>query len=275
MTTQRHDSHIRQYDNLLRSILTKGENVMERSGEGARKLFGHAMRFDVSETIPLLTGKAVACKYTYYELLWFISGSTLLNDLDPRVRHWWSKWVKNQDTSDLGPIYGKQLRAHGAGQVDQLAQLIDGIKNNPMSRRHIVTTWDPSSIPDMGLPPCHGLVIQLGVSPRGRLDMCMTQRSADAFIGLPVNMLSYTMLLYMIAHVCNLKPGTLTMFLGDVHIYTPHMEGVREYLDRRPAEQSPTLAINKEVTSLFSFSPDDVVVENYEPMPQIKAALLG
>lgn len=275
MSTVAHLQHTRQYDKLLRQILLEGDRIADRTGEESIKLFGHSLSFDVRETIPILTGKKIASLYTYLELLWFISGSTLLSDLDPRVHHWWDRWIKDPTTSSLGPIYGKQLRDHGAGHVDQLAQVVESIKTSPMSRRHIVTTWDPTSVPDMGLPPCHGLVIQFDVSSDGYLSLCMTQRSADAFVGLPINMLSYTMLLYMVAQVTGLKPGRLTMFLGNVHIYVPHLSAVREYLDRRPAEQSPVLALNENVKDLFEFGVDDVKVKFYYPEGPISAGLFG
>lgn len=261
---------MKQYHVLIREILAHGERSPDRTGTGTLRVFGRSMRFDLADGLPLLTTKRVAVRQTIDELLWFLSGSTHLGDLPERTRHWWAPWAA--EDGKLGPIYGEQYRRsswHG-GTVDQLALLIDGLRTDPFSRRHMINLWHTPAMLAARLPCCHGSVIQFWVSSDRRLSCQMYQRSADVFIGLPVNIASYAILTHLIAHVADLLVGDLSIVLGDAHLYLNHVSQAVEMLTReeRPL---PTLDLDDAPRDIDAIRAPHIRVVGYDPHPAINA----
>ena len=255
---------MKNYINLLQLILDAGTNKTDRTGTGTKSLFGHQMRFDLSKGFPLVTTKKIHLKSVVHELLWFLKGDTNTKYLTDNGVSIWNEWA--DENGELGPIYGKQWRNWNG--TDQIKEVISQIKNNPDSRRIIVSAWNVSEIPLMTLAPCHTL-FQFYVAD-GKLSLQLYQRSADAFLGVPFNIASYALLLMMVAQVCDLKVGELIHSFGDVHIYNNHMEQVKLQLTRKP-KTLPTIKLNKNVKNIFDFTYEDFTLENYTPQPTIKA----
>jgi thymidylate synthase len=262
---------VRAYLDLLRHVLDNGVEKGDRTGTGTRSLFGYQMRFDLRQGFPLLTTKKLHLKSIVHELLWFLSGSTNVGYLRQHGVTIWDEWA--DERGELGPVYGHQWRswpAPGGGTIDQIAHVVDAIRRNPDSRRHIVSAWNPADVDKMALPPCHCL-FQFYVAD-GELSCQLYQRSADLFLGVPFNIASYALLTEMVAQVCDLAPGEFVHTFGDVHLYSNHLEQARAQLAREP-RPLPALRLNPEVKSLFDFRFDDVVVEGYDPHPAIKAPI--
>lgn len=260
---------MKQYLDLLQEIMDHGTVKKDRTGVGTKSIFGHQMRFDLSEGFPLVTTKKVHLKSIIHELLWFIAGDTNITYLKENGVKIWDDWADGN--GDLGPVYGKQWRSWqtpDGRSIDQLAEVIRTIKNNPDSRRMIVCAWNPSDVDRMALPPCH-CFFQFYVAD-GRLSCQLYQRSADMFLGVPFNIASYALLTMMIAQVCGLKPGDFVHTTGDTHIYLNHFDQVREQLSRQP-RQLPKMILNPEVKSIFDFKYEDFTLEGYDPWPTIKA----
>jgi thymidylate synthase len=265
---------MRNYLELLSKALEQGDPKDDRTGIGTLSLFGDQLRFDLRERFPLLTTKRVHLKSVIHELLWFISGDTNIRYLQENGVSIWNEWADEQ--GELGPVYGSQWRHWSTpGEsdrtfVDQLANVVDEIRTNPNSRRLIVSAWNVADVPRMKLPPCH-LLYQFSVSG-GRLSCSMYQRSCDLFLGLPFNIASYALLTLMIAQVTDLDPGDLVISLGDAHIYSNHVEQVRQQLGREPRE-GPTMALDPAVKSLFDFRYEHFHIDGYDPHPAIKAPI--
>ena len=260
---------MKQYLDLLDTILTKGAFKSDRTGTGTYSIFGHQMRFDLSEGFPLLTTKKLHLRSIIYELLWFLQGDTNIRYLKEHGVSIWDEWA--DPNGDLGPIYGHQWRSWGTpdgGKVDQISQLIRQIQETPDSRRLMVCAWNVGEIDKMALPPCH-VLFQFYVN-NGEISLQLYQRSADVFLGVPFNIASYTLLLMMVAQVCDLKPKEFIHTLGDAHIYSNHVEQAKLQLSRDP-RPLPTMRINPEVKDIFSFQYEDFTLENYDPHPHIKA----
>ncbi|MFG1414090.1 thymidylate synthase [Xanthobacter sp. VTT E-85241] len=260
---------MRQYHDLLLRILAEGVRKEDRTGTGTLSVFGHQMRFDLAEGFPLVTTKKLHLKSIVHELLWFLAGDTNIRYLKENGVSIWDEWA--DATGDLGPVYGHQWRSWptpDGGVIDQIAQVISDIKRNPDSRRLIVTAWNPADVPKMALPPCHCL-FQFYVA-EGKLSCQLYQRSADVFLGVPFNIASYALLTSMVAQVAGLKAGEFIHTFGDVHLYSNHMEQAREQLSR-PLRALPRLVLNPQVRDIFAFRYDDVVIEDYNPHPAIKA----
>lgn len=260
---------MKQYLDFLRHILDRGTDKTDRTGVGTRSVFGHQMRFDLSEGFPLVTTKRVHLKSVIYELLWFLRGDSNATWLQERGVTIWDEWAR--EGGDLGPVYGAQWRSwpdYGDGQIDQISQVIEQITKNPDSRRLIVSAWNVAQIDEMALPPCH-LLFQFYVSD-GKLSCMLTQRSADAFLGVPFNIASYALLTMMVAQVCDLEPGEFIWTGGDCHIYSNHMEQVQRQLRREP-KPLPKMHLNPEVKDIFAFRYEDFTLEGYEPHKGIKA----
>ncbi len=262
---------MRQYLDLLTKVMEEGTDRGDRTGTGTRAVFGHQMRFELSAGFPLLTTKKLHLKSIIYELLWFLRGETNVRWLQERGVSIWDEWA--DANGDLGPVYGSQWRSwpdgHG-GTIDQIAQVVESIRNNPESRRHIVTAWNPAEIEGMALPPCHCL-FQFYVAD-GRLSCQLYQRSADIFLGVPFNIASYALLTQMVAQVTGLKVGDFVHTLGDAHLYANHFEQAREQLTRVPGPL-PHLRLNPERTSLFDFEFEDIEIVDYRAAPSIKAPI--
>ena len=259
------------YLDLLRHIKTHGTIKGDRTGTGTISTFGYQMRFDLSQGFPLLTTKKLHLRSIIYELLWFLRGETNIQYLHDHKVTIWDEWA--DANGELGPIYGYQWRSWptpDGGHIDQITQLIDQIRNNPNSRRLIVSAWNVAEIDKMALPPCHSL-FQFYVSD-GKLSCQLYQRSADVFLGVPFNIASYAMLTMMIAQVTGLTPGDFVHTLGDAHIYLNHQEQVEEQLSRTP-RPLPTMKLNPEVKSIFDFQYEDFTLEGYDPYPTIKAPI--
>ncbi|MCQ2283378.1 MAG: thymidylate synthase [Bacteroidales bacterium] len=260
---------MRQYQDLLKTILGSGSYKSDRTGTGTYSIFGYQMRFDLSQGFPLLTTKKLHLRSIIYELLWFLQGDTNIGYLKDHGVSIWDEWA--DPNGDLGPIYGHQWRSWGTpdgAKVDQISQVIEQIKNNPDSRRLMVCAWNVGEIDKMALPPCH-VLFQFYVN-NGEISLQLYQRSADVFLGVPFNIASYTLLLMMVAQVCNLKPKAFIHTLGDAHIYSNHVEQAKLQLSRDP-RPLPTMRINPEVKDIFSFQYEDFQLENYDPHPHIKA----
>lgn len=262
---------MKQYHDLLQHLLDKGVYKSDRTGTGTYSVFGHQMRFDLNEGFPLLTTKKLHTKSIIHELLWFLKGDTNIAYLKENGVSIWDEWA--DENGNLGPVYGYQWRSWpnpDGSSTDQITKLIDGLKRNPDSRRHIVSAWNPSFIDQMALPPCHCL-FQFYVAD-GKLSCQLYQRSCDTFLGVPFNIASYALLTMMIAQVCDLKLGDFVWTGGDVHLYSNHVEQAKLQLSRdiRPL---PTLKINPDVKDLFAFKYEDFTLENYDPHPHIKAAV--
>jgi thymidylate synthase len=260
---------MQQYLDLLRLILESGTPKTDRTGTGTISIFGHQMRFNLSEGFPLLTTKKLHLRSIIHELLWFIRGETNVAYLREHGVTIWDEWA--DENGELGPVYGYQWRSWPTadGQsIDQLSQVVDTICTNPDSRRLIVSAWNVACIPEMALPPCH-LLIQFYVA-EGRLSCQMYQRSADVFLGVPFNIASYALLTLMVAHATGLQPGDFIHTLGDAHLYNNHLEQARLQLTREP-RPLPTLRVTRTVDSLFDFRYEDFSLENYSPHPHIPA----
>ena len=260
---------MRQYLDLLARIRTEGLRKGDRTGTGALSLFGEQMRFDLEAGFPLLTTKKLHVKSIVHELLWFLQGSTNVRYLNEHGVAIWDEWA--DENGELGPVYGRQWRSWpkpDGGTVDQITRLVEGIKRDPNSRRHIVSAWNVGEIDKMALPPCHCL-FQFYVGD-GRLSCQLYQRSADVFLGVPFNIASYALLTLMVAQVTALKPGAFVHTFGDVHLYLNHLDQADEQLSRLP-RALPRMEMNPEVRSLFDFAYEDFKLVGYDPHPAIRA----
>ncbi|MEC4116775.1 thymidylate synthase [Myroides phaeus] len=269
---------MKQYLNLVQEVLDKGVQKGDRTGTGTKSIFGHQMRFDLSEGFPLVTTKKVHLKSIIYELLWFLNGDTNIKYLKDNGVRIWDEWAN--ENGDLGPVYGYQWRNWNGEGIDQIKEVIDTLKTNPNSRRIMVSAWNPSVLPDTSvsfeenvangkaaLPPCHSF-FQFYVA-EGKLSCQLYQRSADVFLGVPFNIASYALLTMMVAQVCDLEVGDFVHTFGDVHIYNNHIEQVNLQLSREPMAL-PKMVLNKDVKDIFSFTYEDFTLEDYNPHPAIK-----
>ena len=259
---------MKQYTDLLRHVLAEGAQKHDRTGTGTVSVFGYQMRFNLAEGFPLLTSKKVHLKSIVHELLWFLQGSTNIAYLKENGVRIWDEWA--DENGNLGPVYGYQWRnwpKPDGTHIDQITQVVNAIKNNPDSRRLIVSAWNVADVDQMKLPPCHAF-FQFYVAD-GRLSCQLYQRSADIFLGVPFNIASYALLTMMVAQVCNLKLGDFVHTLGDAHIYINHMEQVSEQLSR-DLRALPQMKLNPNVTDIFSFKFEDFELINYDPHPAIK-----
>ena len=258
---------MKQYLDLLREITEHGVVKSDRTGTGTKSIFGHQMRFHMADGFPLLTTKKLHLKSIIYELLWFLQGSTNVRWLQEHGVSIWNEWADEQ--GELGPVYGHQWRAwptYDGGTIDQIQQAVELIKNNPDSRRIVVSAWNVAEVSKMALPPCH-LLFQFYVAD-GKLSLQLYQRSADTFLGVPFNIASYALLLMMVAQVTGLKAGEFVHTLGDAHIYNDHIEQMKLQLSREP-RKLPTMKINPEVKNIFDFKFEDFELEGYDPHPHI------
>jgi thymidylate synthase len=265
---------MRQYLDLLDKVLREGARKDDRTGTGTLSLFGHQMRFDLSQGFPLVTTKRVHLKSVIHELLWFLRGETNVNSLRENGVTIWDEWA--DEDGELGPVYGAQWRRWptDGGEIDQLANVVEEIKRDPFSRRLIVSAWNPAQVDKMALPPCHCL-FQFHVAEVGgekRLSCQLYQRSADVFLGVPFNIASYALLTHMVAQVTGCAPGDFIHSFGDVHLYLNHVEQARLQLSREP-KPLPRLKLNPAARSLFDFKYEDVSVENYDSWPAIAAPI--
>ena len=262
---------MQQYHDLMRHVLEHGHDKGDRTGTGTRSVFGYQMRFDLSEGFPVLTTKKLHLRSIIHELLWFLQGDTNIRYLKENGVSIWDEWADEE--GNLGPVYGYQWRSWPAPDghhIDQIATVIEQIKNNPNSRRMIVSAWNPALVDDMALPPCHAM-FQFYVAD-GKLSCQLYQRSADIFLGVPFNSASYALLTMMVAQVCGLQAGEFIHTLGDAHLYSNHFEQARLQLSRTP-KTLPTMNINPEVKDLFGFKFEDFELLGYDPDPHIKAAV--
>lgn len=262
---------MKQYLDLLQRILDEGTQKGDRTGTGTISVFGHQMRFNLEEGFPLLTTKKLHLKSIIYELLWFLKGDTNVKYLQENGVRIWNEWA--DENGDLGHVYGYQWRSwpnYEGGFIDQISEAVNDIKNNPNSRRIIVSAWNVADLNNMNLPPCHAF-FQFYVAD-GRLSLQLYQRSADCFLGVPFNIASYALLLMMMAQVTGLKAGDFIHTLGDTHIYNNHLEQVKLQLERTP-RQLPTMKINPDVKDIFSFKYEDFELEGYDPHPHIKGVV--
>lgn len=262
---------MKQYLDLMQHILDNGTNKGDRTGTGTLSCFGYQMRFDLSEGFPMVTTKKLHLKSIIYELLWFLKGDTNVKYLQENKVRIWNEWA--DENGDLGPVYGKQwVSWEGAnGQtINQIERVVEQIKNNPNSRRHIVNAWNVAELDDMALCPCHAMFQFYVVD--GKLSCQLYQRSADVFLGVPFNIASYALLTLMIAQVCGLEPGEFIHTFGDVHLYNNHLEQAKLQLSRDP-HPLPTMHINPNVKDIFNFEFEDFELKNYEAHPHIKGAV--
>jgi thymidylate synthase len=260
---------VHQYLNLMEHVLADGIEKRDRTGTGTLSVFGHQMRFDLSQGFPITTTKQLHLKSIIYELLWFLAGDTNVRYLNEHGVTIWDEWA--DERGDLGPVYGHQWRswpARDGGTIDQIANVIAAIKRNPDSRRLIVTAWNPADVDKMALPPCHCL-FQFYVA-NGKLSCQLYQRSGDIFLGVPFNIASYALLTIMVAQVTNLAAGDFILTLGDAHLYLNHIDQARLQLSRQP-RKLPTLRLNSEIKDIFAFRFDDFALAGYDPHPHIKA----
>lgn len=262
---------MKQYLDLLRRILDEGVRKEDRTGTGTISIFGHQMRFNLEEGFPCLTTKKLHLKSIIHELLWFLSGDTNAKYLQDNGVRIWNEWA--DENGNLGHIYGYQWRTwpdYNGGYVDQISQAVDAIRNNPDSRRIIVSAWNVADLPNMNLPPCHAF-FQFYVAD-GRLSLQLYQRSADAFLGIPFNIASYALLLQMMAQVTGLRAGDFIHTLGDAHIYLNHLEQVNLQLTREP-RHLPRMLINPNIYDIFDFRFEDFELTGYDPHPHIKGVV--
>ena len=269
---------MKQYLDLVRHVLENGEVKGDRTGTGTKSVFGYQMRFDLSKGFPMVTTKKLHLKSIIYELLWFLKGDTNIDYLKENGVNIWNAWADKN--GDLGPVYGFQWRNWNNDGIDQIKILLKDLVNNPNSRRHLISAWNPSVLPDTSksfesniangkaaLPPCHAF-FQFYISNE-KLSCQLYQRSADVFLGVPFNIASYSLLTMMIAQVCNLKLGDFVHTFGDAHIYSNHFEQMNMQLKREP-RSLPTMKLNPSVTDIFDFRFEDFALENYDPHPHIK-----
>jgi thymidylate synthase len=262
---------MRQYHELLEQVLEHGTDRGDRTGTGTRSLFGHQARYDLQDGFPVLTTKKLHVRSIIVELLWFLRGDTNIRYLHEHGVTIWDEWADAE--GNLGPVYGKQWRSWPdgkGGEIDQIAKLVEGIRKNPNSRRHIVSAWNPAEVDEMALPPCHCL-FQFYVA-NGRLSCQLYQRSADIFLGVPFNIASYALLTMMVAQVTGLKPGEFIHTLGDAHLYHNHFEQARLQLTRQP-KKLPRMKINPAVNDIFGFTLSDFELEGYVADPAIRAPI--
>ncbi len=259
---------MRQYLNLLEHILQNGVKKGDRTGTGTLSVFGYQMRFDLSEGFPLVTTKKLHTKSIIHELLWFLKGDTNIGYLKQNGVRIWDEWADPE--GNLGPVYGAQWRSWpaGNGHIDQISEIVTQIKNNPDSRRLMVSAWNVGQLKEMALPPCH-VIFQFYVAD-GRLSCQLYQRSADTFLGVPFNIASYSLLTMMVAQVCDLKPGSFIHTFGDVHLYLNHLNQARLQLTRSP-RPLPEMTINPDKKNIFAFEYEDFTLTGYDPHPHIKA----
>lgn len=262
---------MQQYHDLLERVLKSGTKKSDRTGVGTYSVFGHQMRFDLSEGFPLITTKKLHTRSIFHELLWFLKGDTNIQYLRDNKVTIWDEWA--DEKGNLGPVYGKQWRSWEAAdgrKIDQISNVIQQIKTNPDSRRHLVVAFNPGEVDKMALPPCHAF-FQFYVA-NGTLSCQLYQRSADVFLGVPFNIASYALLVHMVAQVCNLKPGEFIHTLGDAHLYSNHVEQAQLQLTRE-SKPLPKLKLNPSVKSIFDFKFEDIEVIGYDPHPTIKAEI--
>jgi thymidylate synthase len=262
---------MKQYLDLMRHVLERGASKTDRTGTGTLSTFGWQMRFDLRQGFPLLTTKKVHLKSVIYELLWFLRGDTNVHWLQEHGVTIWDEWA--DERGELGPVYGSQWRSWPSpdgGSIDQIARVVDSIRRNPDSRRHIVSAWNPAEIDRMKLPPCHAL-FQFYVAA-GELSCQLYQRSADIFLGVPFNIASYALLTMMTAQVTGLRAGEFIHVLGDAHLYVNHLEQAREQLSRAP-RPLPRMRLNPAVRDVFAFRYEDFILEGYDPHPAIRAPI--
>lgn len=262
---------MKQYHQLLQKILEEGTQKGDRTGTGTKSVFGYQMRFNLQDGFPLLTTKKLHLRSIIHELLWFIQGDTNIKYLKENKVRIWDEWA--DENGDLGPVYGKQWRSWetpSGENIDQLSKVIEQIKNNPNSRRLMVSAWNVGDVEKMALPPCHAL-FQFYVAD-GKLSCQLYQRSADVFLGVPFNIASYALLTMMIAQVCDLQYGEFIHTLGDAHLYSNHLEQAQLQL-ARDCRDLPEMKINPEITSIFDFKYENFELVNYDPHPHIKAAV--
>jgi thymidylate synthase len=260
---------MKQYLDLLNHIMENGTQKSDRTGTGTRSVFGYQMRFNLAEGFPVMTTKKLHLKSIIHELLWFLNGDTNVKYLQENGVRIWNEWA--DEDGNLGHIYGYQWRSwpdYNGGHIDQIKEVVETLKNNPDSRRIIVSAWNVADLPNMNLPPCHAF-FQFYVAD-GKLSLQLYQRSADCFLGVPFNIASYALLLMMMAQVTGLEVGDFVHTLGDAHIYNDHFEQVREQLSREP-RKLPRMVINPDVKSIFDFKFEDFSLEDYDPHPHIKA----
>ena len=258
---------MQQYLDLLSHVMENGSDRMDRTGTGTRGVFGYQMRFDLAEGFPMVTTKKLHKKSIVHELIWFLAGDTNIKYLKENGVRIWDEWA--DENGDLGPVYGKQWRrweGPDGAVIDQVDKVIEAIKTNPNSRRHIVSAWNPADVDDMALPPCHCL-FQFHVA-NGKLSCQLYQRSADIFLGVPFNIASYALLTAMMAQVCDLEVGDFVHTFGDAHIYSNHFEQVKLQLTRDP-KPLPRLKLNKDITSIYDFKYEDVKIYGYDAHPHI------
>ena len=259
---------MKQYLDLIKHVMENGTLKGDRTGTGTRSVFGYQLRCNLEDGFPLLTTKKVHLKSIIYELLWFLRGDTNVRWLQEHGVRIWNEWA--DENGELGPVYGHQWRSwpdYDGGAIDQIAKVVEDIKNNPNSRRHIVSAWNVAEVNRMALPPCHSL-FQFYVAD-GRLSLQLYQRSADLFLGVPFNIASYALLLMMVAQVTGLKPGDFIHTFGDAHIYRNHFDQVKLQLTREP-RKLPVMKLNPEVKDLMDFKYEDFTLEGYDPHPPIK-----
>ncbi len=262
---------MRQYLDLMQHILDRGDEKSDRTGTGTKSIFGYQMRFDLSEGFPLVTTKKIHTRSVIHELLWFLKGDQNIKYLKENGVSIWDEWA--DDNGDLGPVYGVQWRSWptpDGNVIDQISQVIKQINDNPDSRRHIVSAWNVSEIPNMALPPCHAF-FQFYVV-HGKLSCQLYQRSADVFLGVPFNIASYALLTMMVAQVTGLEAGDFVLTFGDVHLYSNHLDQAVLQLSRKP-RPLPEMRLNPDIRSIFDFRYEDFQLENYDPHPHIKAAV--
>lgn len=262
---------MKQYQDLLQRILDEGVQKEDRTGTGTISVFGHQMRFNMEDGFPCLTTKKLHLKSIIYELLWFLNGDTNIKYLNENGVRIWNEWA--DEDGDLGHIYGFQWRSwpdYNGGHIDQISQVVETLKNNPDSRRIIVSAWNVADIPNMNLPPCHAF-FQFYVAD-GKLSLQLYQRSADVFLGVPFNIASYALLLQMMAQVTGLKTGDFVHTFGDAHIYNNHMEQVKLQLSREP-RPLPKMLINPNIKDIFGFKFEDFELTDYDPHPHIKGVV--
>lgn len=260
-----------QYETLLEHVYKTGVDKNDRTGVGTRSVFGYQMRFNLAEGFPLVTTKKLHIRSIVHELLWFLSGSSNIKYLHDSGVSIWDEWA--DENGDLGPVYGVQWRSWPAAdgrKIDQITNLVEGIKKNPDSRRHLVVAWNPAEVDKMALPPCHCL-FQFYVA-NGKLSCQLYQRSCDIFLGVPFNIASYSLLTHMIAQQCDLDVGDFVWTGGDCHIYKNHFEQVELQLSRTPRAY-PKLVIGRKPASIFDYKFEDFVIEGYDPWPHIKAPI--